>query len=57
VKTEAEQVARQCYDEESGSEDEAEKDDFVDEAILQNQVAANKNKPNRTSISAEAFGL
>lgn len=57
VKTVSEQVARQCYDEESGSEDNEEKDDFVEDAVLQTQITANKNKPNRTSVSAEAFGV
>jgi len=54
--SETEAIAKACYDEESGSEDEAEKDDFVDDAIITQAVNANKSKGNRTSVSAEAFG-
>lgn len=55
TKTETEAIAKACYDEESGSEDEAEKDDVVDDAIIQQTVLQNKGKM-RTSVSAEAFG-
>lgn len=55
TKTETEAIAKTCYDEESGTEDEGEKDDVVDDAIIQQTVMQNKGKA-RTSVSAEAFG-